>query len=182
MKSLLRRARALLPVLLLLPTTAITRQDERRKANPDDVKSIDSIIKATYDVVSGPAGKRDWDRLRSLFVDKARFGIVHEGRDGTMHLDNISVEDYIREDGDIFLTLPFYEKELFRKTEQWDRMAQVFSSYASRKDPSDKQTLTRGINSFQLLNDGRRWWITSITWEEESSRARLPDEWAGPKG
>ena len=43
------------------------------KANPEDVKSIDSILKATYDVISGGVGvKRNWDRFRSLFHPSAR--------------------------------------------------------------------------------------------------------------
>jgi hypothetical protein len=42
-------------------------------ANPKDVSSMDAIIAALYDVISGPAGqKRDWDRLRSLFAKGAR--------------------------------------------------------------------------------------------------------------
>src|SRR5713226_9565207 len=41
-------------------------------AKPDDVKSLDSILKAIYDVISGPAGDRDWNRFRSLFVPEAR--------------------------------------------------------------------------------------------------------------
>ncbi|MBV9618548.1 MAG: hypothetical protein JO201_04985, partial [Verrucomicrobia bacterium] len=37
-----------------------------------DVESIDAIIAAAYDVISGPAGKkRDWDRERSLFCPGA---------------------------------------------------------------------------------------------------------------
>ncbi|HUQ82696.1 MAG TPA: hypothetical protein VM076_16215, partial [Gemmatimonadaceae bacterium] len=36
-------------------------------ANPADVKSIDAILTALYDVISGPAGQpRNWDRFRSL--------------------------------------------------------------------------------------------------------------------
>jgi hypothetical protein len=36
-------------------------------ANPADVASIDSIISALYDVISGPAGKkRDWDRFSGI--------------------------------------------------------------------------------------------------------------------
>src|SRR5207249_6447509 len=43
------------------------------KENALDVESIDAIIAATYDVISGPAGKRrDWDRERSLFYPGAR--------------------------------------------------------------------------------------------------------------
>src|ERR1700730_6512750 len=46
---------------------------EAPAANPADVASIDSIIAAVYNVISGPAGKkRDWDRMRSLFVPGAR--------------------------------------------------------------------------------------------------------------
>ena len=38
-----------------------------------DVASIDAIMAALYDVISGPAGQaRDWNRLRSLFVPTAR--------------------------------------------------------------------------------------------------------------
>jgi hypothetical protein len=43
------------------------------EANPSDVASIDAIITAAYEVISGPAGKkRDWDRERSLFLSHAR--------------------------------------------------------------------------------------------------------------
>src|SRR3979490_2964070 len=42
-------------------------------ANPADVASIDAIIAAAYDGISGPAGKkRDWDRERSLYFPGAR--------------------------------------------------------------------------------------------------------------
>ena len=50
-------------------------------AKPDDVKSIDSIIAATYDVISGPAGDRDWDRFRSLLIPEARLIPVGAGSD-----------------------------------------------------------------------------------------------------
>jgi hypothetical protein len=43
------------------PTTATPA------ANPADVNSMDAIIAAVYDVISGPAGKkRNWDRMRSF--------------------------------------------------------------------------------------------------------------------
>jgi hypothetical protein len=42
-------------------------------ANPSDVGSIDAILHAAYDTISGPAGQqRDWKRFRSLFVAGAR--------------------------------------------------------------------------------------------------------------
>src|SRR5438477_11273001 len=41
-------------------------------ANPMDVASIDSMIAALYDVISGPLGARNWDRFRSLFIPGLR--------------------------------------------------------------------------------------------------------------
>ncbi len=41
-------------------------------ARPGDVDSIDHILAAVYDVISGPPGPRDWDRFRSLFYSGAR--------------------------------------------------------------------------------------------------------------
>src|SRR5689334_8789003 len=37
-----------------------------------DVASIDGILRALYEVVSGPAGPRDWKRGRKLFLPEAR--------------------------------------------------------------------------------------------------------------
>jgi hypothetical protein len=37
-----------------------------------DTDSVDSVVRAVYDVISGPAGPRDWARFRSLFADGAR--------------------------------------------------------------------------------------------------------------
>ena len=35
-----------------------------------DVESVDTIIKALYEVISGEKGEeRDWDRFRNLFVE-----------------------------------------------------------------------------------------------------------------
>src|SRR5260370_42583723 len=47
-------------------------------ANPTDVASIDSIVAALYDVISGPPGARNWDRFRSLFIPGAR--LIPTGR------------------------------------------------------------------------------------------------------
>jgi len=35
-------------------------------ARPEDVATLDRIITAMYESISGPRGERDWDRIRSL--------------------------------------------------------------------------------------------------------------------
>jgi len=138
-------------------------------AKPDDVKSLDAIMHAVYDVISGPAGqKRDWDRFRSLFIDGARLIPASPKRDGSGYAARVlTVSDYVERGQHAFDTQGFYESEAARRVEQWGNIAQVFSTYESRHAPGE-QPFVRGINSFQLLNDGQRWWVVTIYWQGET--------------
>ena len=51
---------------------AAAQAAEPPAAKPADVASPDAILAACYDVISGPAGPRDWDRFNSLFAPGAR--------------------------------------------------------------------------------------------------------------
>ena len=59
------------------------------------------------------------------------------------------------------------------KADSYGGMTQVFSSYESHRAPGDKP-FERGVNSFQLLNDGKRRWVVSIFWDSERSDNPLP--------
>jgi hypothetical protein len=149
------------------------------KANPNDVASIDAIIKAAYDVISGPAGqKRDLDRERSLFIPGARLiptalepGVTNESKIAPQILD---VEAYIARVEPYFEKNGFYEKEIARKTEQFGHIANVWSTYESRHNEDDPEPFMRGINSIQLFYDGERWWIVNIYWQHESIEDGIP--------
>src|SRR5690242_21140666 len=66
-------------------------------ARPADVASIDAILKAAYDTISGPKGQqRDWDRLRSLFAPGARLIPTHTGEDGVTTARVLDVDEFIR--------------------------------------------------------------------------------------
>ena len=146
-------------------------------AKPEDVKSLDSILAAVYDVISGPAGDRDWNRFRSLFVPEARLTSATKKKDGSIFLTD--VEGYARGAGDYFKTHAFYESAIVNRIEKFGNIAQVFSSYASRNAP-DEKPFARGVNSIQLFNDGARWWVISILWDEESASNPLPPDLATP--
>ena len=63
----------LLIVAVIFISTHAMAQTTPKEADPKDVESLDAIMKAVYDVISGDAGKlRDWDRFRSLFHKDAR--------------------------------------------------------------------------------------------------------------
>ena len=144
-------------------------------ARAADVQSIDGIIAALYDVISGGIGEqRNWNRMRSLFIPEARIMAIFPKKDSKdLGLRILSVSDYIANSGPRLIEIGFREKELARKTEQWGELAQVFTSYETIEE---KDNVTRrGINSVQLMHDGTRWWIISLLFEAERPQLQLPE-------
>lgn len=117
-------------------------------ARPSDVASVDGIVAALYDTISGPAGKaRDWDRLRSLFRNDGRMVVHSTGKDGALNTRVLSLEDYITRVTPVFAKEGFYESELARKGEEYGQIAQVFSTYEARHAPADKPLCAASIRS-----------------------------------
>jgi hypothetical protein len=149
------------PVLLSVPA-----------ANPADVASIDAIIAALYDVISGPAGQaRDWNRMRSLFIPGGRLMPTGVRPDGSVVTRILEVNDYIATSGPRLEQGGFREREIARRVERFGHIAHVFSTYEGRMET--EPTVIRGINSIQLLN-GTRWWVVSVYWEAERPDNPLP--------
>ena len=146
----------------------------------DDVKSLDAIMHAAYDSISGPAGPRDWKRFQSLFVPDAKLIPVrvlpgspnpaHPSTDATY----LSVEDYVKRASGGMTTNGFYEHSVHNEVEQFGDIVQVFSTYESRHKADDPTPFARGINSFQLLKDGERYWVVNIYWEAERPDNPIP--------
>jgi hypothetical protein len=148
----------------------------KSEANPADVESIDAIITAAYDSISGPAGKkRDWDRERSLFYPGARLiPTAKPGANDDLAPQILDVDGFIARAESHFAKRGFYEKEIARRTEQFGQIAHVWSTYESRHNADDPEPFMRGINSIQLFYDGTRWWIVTIYWQQESTEHPIP--------
>lgn len=144
-------------------------------ARTEDVSSMDAILRALYDVISGPAGqKRDWNRFRSLFIPGARL-IPTGGRPGGGAGTRVlTPEDYVTRAGPNLERDGFFEKEIARKTEMFGNIAHAFSTYESRRNASDPAPFSRGINSIQLLKDGDRWSVVTIYWDSERAENAIP--------
>ena len=144
-------------------------------ADPADVESIDAIMEAVYDVISGDAGvARDWDRFRSLFAPGATLSPVGRSPAGAYGRRVMTPEEYAENSGAWLEQNGFHEVEINRVTEQYGVIAHAFSTYESRRLATDPEPFARGINSFQLLNDGTRWWVVSIYWLGESPDHPIP--------
>ncbi len=150
-------------------------------ARPEDVASVDAILDAVYDVISGPAGEaRDWDRMRSLFLPEARLIPSGQAPDGSTRYLIWSIEEYISTAGGQLEANGFFEREAFRIEERFGNIAHVFSTYESFRTEDEMEAgshFVRGINSFQLLYDGERWWVLQIYWQSETPDQPIPDRY-----
>jgi hypothetical protein len=140
------------------------------------VDSIEHIIAAVYDVISGPAGPRDWDRFRGFFYSGARLIPTRRDEKGPVTARVLTPDEYAKRGQDYFSKEGFFENSVANRVEQWDNIAHVWSTYESHHAKGDKP-FARGINSFQLLNDGTRWWILTIYWEAEDQTHQLPEKY-----
>lgn len=164
---------------LMIFQTISAQTAEAKTANPADVASIDQIMRAVYDVISGDAGqKRDWDRFRSLFHKDAR--LIPAGKNaqtGVFGARAFTPDEYIARSSPFMEKEGFFEREIARRTDVYGNIAHVFSTYESLHKTSDKKPFARGINSFQLLNDGKRWWVLTIYWQGETVDAPIPKKY-----
>ncbi len=146
------------------------------EAKPADVDSIEHIVAALYGSISGPAGPRNFDRLRSLCYTGARLIPSRRDQSGKIAAFSLSVEEYINRSKPILEKEGFFETPISNRVESWDHMAHVWSTYQSRHT-KDEPPFARGINSIQLMNDGNRWWILTIYWEGEDKDHPLPEKY-----
>lgn len=140
---------------------------------PGDVSSIDGMVAAWYDIVSGPAGQpRDWSRDSTLYLPGVRFVIMSD--DGL----RASVTDhgtFARQSTPGFERQGFYEQEIHRVTQTVGNVAYLLSTYEWRRTP-DGPVGGRGVNSISLFHDGARWWITQAMWSDETPENPIPPE------
>jgi hypothetical protein len=145
------------------------------RANPADVASVDAIVAALYDVISGPAGQaRDWNRFRSLFIPGARLIPTAHPPNAPARTAVLSPDDYAQRAGPNLMSRGFYEREIGRTTDQFGAVTHIFSAYESKRSPSDSTPFQRGINSIQLFNDGARWYVVTIFWDGERPNNPIP--------
>jgi hypothetical protein len=157
------------------PTPQQTTQTSVAEANQSDVASLDAIIKSVYEEITRDAGvKRDWNRFRSLFYPGARLIPTGKNREGKVGGRVITPDEYVERSGPFLEKEGFHEREIARRTEIYGNIAHVFSTYDSKHKVSDEKPFARGINSIQVLNDGKRWWILTIAWSSETPDSPIP--------
>ncbi|MGI9627403.1 MAG: nuclear transport factor 2 family protein [Longimicrobiales bacterium] len=152
-----------LPLVLIVVATTST---EAQEARPDDVSSVDGIIQAYYEVVSGPAGEApDAARDRSLHHPDAWVAIAGSTPDGERVVNVMGLDDYHGDNGP--RSEGFFEWETDRVVNRSGNMVHVWSSYASARSEGG-EPFEHGVNSITLFHDGSRWWIMGWMFDSAS--------------
>ncbi len=148
------------------------------KANGADVASIEAIVGAYYASTAGEAKQpRDWDRFRSLFLPDARLIAARPRGDGSAGAFFLTPDDFVGANRKYLENGGYFEREVAQRVESFGAIAQVWSTYESRRVKDAPQPYARGINSFQLLKDGNRWWIVNIYWDFEREGTPIPEKY-----
>ncbi|WP_199792320.1 hypothetical protein [Allosphingosinicella vermicomposti] len=151
------------------------------EAKAEDVQSVDGIVAALYNVISGDVGvKRDWDRFRSLYYPGAQMIPTGKDKTGKIRARRSNPDDYIAS-APRLEAAGFQEKEIGRRTETFGAITHVFSTYEAKHLVEGKWETMRGINSIQLFHDGKRYWVLNIAWSSETPDNPIPPEYIGVK-
>jgi len=169
-------------LILVLASVSVAAQNAKKsieipvvEPRAEDVGSVDGIVKAFYEVISGGVGvPRQWSRDRTLYIPNIRFVALSE-RSGKIVADVESHQQYVDGANDFFVTEGFSEKEIFRVTRKFGNMTHVFSTYEYSTSGKTKMS-GRGVNSIEMFFDGKRWWISAVTWDEERPNNPIPKE------
>ena len=133
-----------------------------------DEDAIGAVLDEMYDMISGPAGPRDWSRQQNCFLPEARQVRTSVDEDGRPQAKMMGLDEYAQNTRPFFAENDFYEVETSRRIDVFGNMAHVWSYYEARRSPSDADVERRGINSIQLFNHPDLGWrIIHMIWDNE---------------
>jgi hypothetical protein len=145
------------------------------EARTEDVSTIEGIVTASYETISGGIGvARQWGRDRTLFDPNSRSVSVHvDGKTGAIKTTSMTEQDFADQSDASLVKDGFTERELKHVIKRFGNVATVLSSY---EGSVSGKVIERGVNIFQLYFDGKRWWILSMVWDEERPGNPIPAE------
>jgi hypothetical protein len=164
-------------IALLQAQTKARFQSDAAPARPEDVGTIEGIVKASYETISGGVGvPRQWARDFSLFDPHSRSVAVEvDSKNGAITTRSSSEREFAEQADASLVKDGFTERELAHTIKRFGNVATVLSSYEGKSGANGK-IVTRGVNIFQLYFDGKRWWILSMVWDQERPENPIPPE------
>ncbi|QFU75750.1 hypothetical protein EY643_08820 [Halioglobus maricola] len=169
MKHFIRQRFCIVPTLLMLAASVAAESVE--PSFQDNAKTLDGVISAYYEVVSGPKGF-EYNPERDSFLHARNAMITRFNEKGDFQRHTLLDEQKSLEEP---YAEGFFEVEVNRIVEEYGGIAHVWSTYEIRESPNGK-AFARGINSISLYFKDDRWWISSWSTQTEDTR-EIPDKY-----
>jgi len=152
------------------------------------VDTVDHLVASLYDVVSGPAGQRDWDRFRALFVPDGQIAWINPESAATKDKPArtgdavfLTPDMFVQQNDTYFKANGFFERSIAKRVEEFGNLVEVWSTKESR-DAKDDAHPSRGIDSFQIVHVHGRFWIASLIFDDERPGMTLPAKYLKTPG
>jgi hypothetical protein len=169
-----------LPIILMLALAASILQTAKAQVTTkygDNVSTLDGIMKAYYDVVEvKKGGKINYERDSLIHWPNVNVGSEGIGKNGKSVFHYMSLKEYHRRSDASLEKDGFYEKEIFRKVENFGGFYHVWSTSELRNEPGGPM-IERSVNSVELYFDGTRFWIMGWFSASESKQNPIPKKY-----
>ena len=132
-----------------------------------------AITRRLYELVSAPPGERHWESVRELYHPRAtmvRTGVDDEGRPFVLAM---TFDEYAGNVTDHLDSIEFSETEIRQDVTVFGNVARLVSVYQYRSQSSRMTRHGRGVNFFNLVNEGHGWKIMNIVWDNEREGTSL---------
>jgi hypothetical protein len=140
-------------------------------------------------VVSGPAGQRDWDRFRSLFVPDGRIVSIVPESAATKNAPArkgyavfLTPDMFAQQNDPYFKAHGFFERSIANRLEEFGNLIEGWSTSEIRDAKDDAQPFSRGIDSFQIVHARGRFWIANLLFDHERPGVTLPEKYLKTRG
>lgn len=141
----------------------------------DDARQFEELTARLYAVLSAPEERRNWASIRDFYHPRAtlvRTGIDDEWRTFALAM---SLDEYIANVTELLDGVEFEERELHQTVTVFGNVARIASVYEYRYRRGGQESKGRGVNFFNLVNDGEGWKIMNVVWDNEREGVTLED-------
>ncbi len=138
-------------------------------------QDVRSIINETQKIVSVKKGQQiDTAYFRTLFLPSARFTVTGEENGQQLH-ETMNLDEFLTSMIDDYYTNGYFETGKGEIVEQFKGIAHVMQSFYGKDSDGEEGW---GVNSYQLIYSGDRWWITNMVWAMSSKgREGIPKKY-----
>lgn len=133
------------------------------------------ITRRLYAAISAPEKQRDWESIRDLYHPSAQ--LVRTGLDdaGQPFVLAMTFDEYVANATELLDGVEFCEREVHQDLTVFGNVARLASVYEYEFRKGEDVRGGRGVNFFNLVNDGAGWKIMNIVWDNERDGVTLSD-------